>query len=235
MGNTMTPFKLNAIAFAISIGFCAAASAASLSPTEYKSAKETIATDFKTAESACASMKSNAKDICKAEAKGKEEVARAALEERNSPSDKHRYQLSLAKAKADYEVAKEKCDDMDGSGKTNCMQEARAAQTKATNAAKSEMKSADAGKPALVAAVPAKKETAGEYVDDSVITTKIKAAVFEDPSLKSAEINVETLKGTVQLSGFVRSRADINKAVELARKVKGVTSVKNDMIVKGQQ
>jgi len=77
-----------------------------------------------------------------------------------------------------------------------------------------------------------KKEGTGEYVDDSVITTKVKAAIFNEPSLKSAEINVETFKGVVQLSGFVSSRADINKAAELARSVKGVTSVKNDMRVK---
>jgi osmotically-inducible protein OsmY len=76
------------------------------------------------------------------------------------------------------------------------------------------------------------KERTGEYVDDSVITTKVKAAIFEEPSLKSAEINVETFKGTVQLSGFVSSRANIDRAVEVARGVKGVTSVKNDMRVK---
>jgi osmotically-inducible protein OsmY len=76
------------------------------------------------------------------------------------------------------------------------------------------------------------KEGTGEYVDDTVITTKVKAAIFNEPTLKSAEINVETFKGTVQLSGFVNSRADINKAVEVARAVAGVTSVKNDMRVK---
>ena len=80
-----------------------------------------------------------------------------------------------------------------------------------------------------------KKESPGEYIDDSVITTKVKAAVFEEPSLKSAEINVETFKGIVQLTGFVRSRADINKAAEVAKGVKGVKSVKNDMILKGTQ
>jgi osmotically-inducible protein OsmY len=80
-----------------------------------------------------------------------------------------------------------------------------------------------------------KQEGTGEYLDDTVITTKVKAAVFSEPSLKSAEINVETFKGVVQLSGFVSSRADINKAVEVARSVKGVESVKNDMRVKGQQ
>jgi osmotically-inducible protein OsmY len=72
----------------------------------------------------------------------------------------------------------------------------------------------------------------GEYVDDTVITTKVKAAIFNEPTLKSAEINVETFKGVVQLSGFVNSQADINKAAEIARSVQGVTSVKNDMRIK---
>lgn len=75
-------------------------------------------------------------------------------------------------------------------------------------------------------------EGTGEYIDDSVITTKVKTAIFNEPGLKSAEINVETYKGVVQLSGFVNSQADINKAGEVARSVKGVTSVKNDMQVK---
>lgn len=75
-------------------------------------------------------------------------------------------------------------------------------------------------------------EGTGQYIDDSVITTKAKSAIFSDPNLKSAEINVETYKGRVQLSGFVGSQADINRAVELARGVAGVTSVKNDMRLK---
>jgi osmotically-inducible protein OsmY len=77
-----------------------------------------------------------------------------------------------------------------------------------------------------------KQEGTGEYIDDSVITTKVKAAILNEPTLKSAEINVETFKGIVQLSGFVTSRADMDKAVEVARSVKGVTSVKSDMRLK---
>ncbi|NOU23076.1 MAG: BON domain-containing protein [Methyloglobulus sp.] len=77
-----------------------------------------------------------------------------------------------------------------------------------------------------------KHEGMGEYVDDSVLTTKVKAAILEEPSLSSAEINVETFKGEVQLSGFVNSRADISKAVEVARTVSGVRIVKNDMRLK---
>ena len=75
-------------------------------------------------------------------------------------------------------------------------------------------------------------EGTGEYVDDTFITTKVKAAVFNEPTLKSAEINVETFKGIVQLSGFVSSQADINKAVEVTRTVKGVKSVTNSMRLK---
>jgi osmotically-inducible protein OsmY len=78
----------------------------------------------------------------------------------------------------------------------------------------------------------AKHEGTGEYLDDSVITTKVKAELFDEPNLRSGQINVETFKGVVQLSGFVGSRDDINRAVEIARGVKGVVSVKNDMRLK---
>ncbi|MQM31042.1 MAG: transporter [Candidatus Accumulibacter phosphatis] len=85
---------------------------------------------------------------------------------------------------------------------------------------------------AVGCASTSKQEGTGEYVDDSVITSKVKAAIFNEPSLKSAEINVETFKGAVQLSGFVSSPAAISKAVAVTRSVGGVTSVKNDMLVK---
>lgn len=75
-------------------------------------------------------------------------------------------------------------------------------------------------------------EGTGEYVDDTVITSKMKAMILNDPSLKSAEINVETFKGRLQLSGFVNSRADMDRAVAIAREIKGVTSVANDMRLK---
>lgn len=76
------------------------------------------------------------------------------------------------------------------------------------------------------------KEATGEYVDDSVITTKVKAAIVDEPTLSAAEINVETFKGVVQLSGFVSDRADIRRATQVARGVKGVESVKNDIRLK---
>jgi osmotically-inducible protein OsmY len=75
-------------------------------------------------------------------------------------------------------------------------------------------------------------ESPGAYIDDTVITAKVKASIFNEPTIKASEINVETYKGDVQLSGFVADPADAAKAVEIARGVKGVTSVKNDVRVK---
>lgn len=76
------------------------------------------------------------------------------------------------------------------------------------------------------------KEGTGEYVDDTAITTKVKTAIFSEPTLKVAEINVETFKGVVQLSGFVKTQAEIVKASDVARGVGGVKSVKNDIRIK---
>ncbi len=81
------------------------------------------------------------------------------------------------------------------------------------------------------ASTPAHEST-GQYVDDAAITTKVKAAIFNEPTLKATEINVETYKGDVQLSGFVAQPGDAQHAADVARGVKGVVSVKNDIRVK---
>jgi osmotically-inducible protein OsmY len=77
-----------------------------------------------------------------------------------------------------------------------------------------------------------KQESTGEFVDDSVITTKVKALIAADDFLKSFQISVETFKGAVQLSGFVNTQNAADKAGQIARGVKGVTSVRNNLIVK---
>ena len=76
------------------------------------------------------------------------------------------------------------------------------------------------------------QESTGEYVDDSTITAKVKAAILGDPDLKVLQINVETFKGVVQLSGFVNSPQVVSRVVEVARGVSGVKSVKNNLLVK---
>jgi osmotically-inducible protein OsmY len=75
-------------------------------------------------------------------------------------------------------------------------------------------------------------ESTGEIIDDSVITTKVKSLLAGDDFLKSFQIGVETYKGAVQLSGFVNSKQAVDKAVEITRSVKGVKSIKNNLIVK---
>jgi osmotically-inducible protein OsmY len=77
-----------------------------------------------------------------------------------------------------------------------------------------------------------KQEGTGEFVDDSVITTKVKAALLKEPGLKSFEIKVVTFKGVVQLSGFVGTHANMEKAEEITRNIDGVKSVKDDMRLK---
>ena len=84
----------------------------------------------------------------------------------------------------------------------------------------------------LGCAATQKHEGTGEYVDDSVITTKVKAAILEESTLKTLQINVKTYQGVVQLSGFVDSAQSVSKAGEVARRIEHVKSVENDLLVK---
>jgi len=84
----------------------------------------------------------------------------------------------------------------------------------------------------VACASTSKQESTGEYVDDAVITTKVKSLLAADDFLKSFQISVKTYKGTVQLSGLVNSQKAVDTAGQIARSVKGVRSVKNSLIVK---
>ena len=77
-----------------------------------------------------------------------------------------------------------------------------------------------------------KHESTGQYVDDTVITTKVKTAIFNEDTLKMLQINVKSYQGVVQLSGFVESAKSVSKAGEVARRIEGVKEVKNDLVVK---
>jgi osmotically-inducible protein OsmY len=79
---------------------------------------------------------------------------------------------------------------------------------------------------------PASHETAGQSVDDSVVTAKVKAKLVDDPVTKAYQINVETFQGTVQLSGFVDSADAVSRAERLAKDVGGVKGVKNSLQVR---
>ena len=85
---------------------------------------------------------------------------------------------------------------------------------------------------AMGCASTSERSSTGEYIDDSVITTKVKTAIFNEPDLKVLQIGVETYKQVVQLSGFVGTYAQITKAGNVAREVAGVRSVSNDLKIK---
>lgn len=76
------------------------------------------------------------------------------------------------------------------------------------------------------------QQTAGEYVDDARITTAVKARFADDPAVAATSIGVETLNGTVQLTGFAKSQAEKDQAVALTRQVKGVQAIRNDIVVR---
>ena len=81
-------------------------------------------------------------------------------------------------------------------------------------------------------AVVRKQETVGAYVDDATITASVKARFVDDKTVDAGAINVQTLKGTVLLAGFAKSAAEKNQAESIARNVKGVTAVRNELVVR---
>lgn len=85
---------------------------------------------------------------------------------------------------------------------------------------------------AIGCAGSATQESTGEYIDDTWITTKVKASLVDDPDVKAREVNVETFKGVVQLSGFVESAEAMARAIDIAAGIEGVTSVRNNMTIK---
>lgn len=140
----MNKLNINVIALAVSLAFSAGAMAQGMSKNDYKAGKDRITAEYKLAKAGCASLSGNPKDICVAETKGKERVAMAELEASYKPTPKNHYQARVAKAEADYAVAKERCDDMPGNAKDVCVKEAKAAETAAMADAKAQMKTSDA-------------------------------------------------------------------------------------------
>jgi hypothetical protein len=164
----MNKLNMLMLAMAISFGYSAGSMAAGLSKDDYKAEKARIEATYKLEKHGCASLSGNSNDVCEVEAKGKERVAMADLIANYKPSRNTRYEARIAKAEADFAVAREKCDDMAGNTKDVCVKEAKAAQMTAkadarahrdisdANATASD-KSAEAGKDAEA------KKRAAEY------------------------------------------------------------------------
>jgi hypothetical protein len=135
---------MNVLTLSISMIFSVGVSAQSMSEGDFKASKVKIAAAYKSEKAECGTLSGNPKDICIATAKGKEMVASADLEEGYKPGRKTHYQTRVAKAEAEYAVAKEKCDDMTGNAKDVCRKEAKSKVVAAEADAKVQMKTSDA-------------------------------------------------------------------------------------------
>jgi len=208
----------------------------------YKAAEDKAESDYKVAKDNCKSLKHNAKDICKEEAKVAQRRAEldATTQYQNTPKDVEHAKKKLADA--EYDLAKERCDDMSGSQKSACKADAKAAKKDAIAAA--ENPNATATTTGAIAqntreagtnlSNTAHEKTADTRtaMSDTMITTKVKAEMAADPVVKAMDVHVETQKGIVMLSGFVPTKAEADKAVEVARKVEGVQEVKSSIQIK---
>lgn len=206
--------------------------------TAYKSAWDKAESDYKVAKAKCKSLKGNAEDVCKEEAKVA--LAQAQLDVtqkyKNTPSDISRAEHKVAEAQ--YDLGKERCDDQSGAAKSACKAEAKATYER-TLAARGDhtttgavaQNARDAG---ANVADATRDKTAGASVamTDTMITTKVKAEMAADPLVKAMDVHVETQNGIVMLSGFVPSKAEADKAVEIARAVKDVKEVKSSIQIK---
>jgi osmotically-inducible protein OsmY len=202
----------------------------------YKSAWDKTEANYKAAKDHCKSLKGNAEDVCKEEAKVA--VAKAQLDVtqkyKNNPSDMSRAEHKVAEA--EYDLAKEKCDDV--AAKSACKSEAKAsydrtlASTGATSTTGAVAQDARDAGASVAAATKEKSADASVAMSDTMITTKVKAEMAADPVVKAMEVHVETQNGVVMLSGFVPTRTEADKAVQIARNVKDVKDVKSSLQIK---
>lgn len=185
----MKNFNLTILSAALFLAMSSGAMAATMSKAEYKEAKDALSATYKTEQAACKALKGNAKDICVEEAKGREKVGKAELEANFSPSDKHQYDVRMAKAEAAYAVAKEKCDDLAGNAQDVCRKEAKAefvtakanakvAETKADANATAREKSGDANETARKSTAEARKDASADKREAEYAVAKEKCEAY---------------------------------------------------------
>ena len=225
----------------------ASASFAATTPNDdkvaYKAATSKAESDYKTAKAACDAQTGNAKDVCQEQAKvaRANSEATAAMQYKNDKKSVEKAQTNVADA--NYDLAKAQCAPMTGAEKDSCLTGAKAMHTAAVNDAKAGKQAADVAQTGIDCSTlsgtdkascetRAKSALAKDTVADSVITTKVKTELLAEPALKSLDVHVETANGTVMLSGFVPSQAEADKAVNVARNVKGVSKVQSSLRVK---
>jgi len=173
------------LAVAAGMALSAGVMAQTIDRTEFNDGKSRIGAEYQAATNACAALSDNARDICIAQAKGQQKVARAELEARRQPSSKKHYDVRIARADADYGVARKKCDDLSGNVKDVCVKEAKAARITAKADARAQLKSANANAVAVearddaaVKSRDARQEADAETVDAQFTVAREKCDVY---------------------------------------------------------
>jgi osmotically-inducible protein OsmY len=209
----------------------------------YKAATSQAESAYKTSKAACDAQSGNGKDVCIEQAKvaRANSEATAAWQYKNDKKSVEKAQTNVADA--NYNLAKAQCSPLTGAEKDSCLTGAKAMHTAAVNDAKAGKKAADVAQTGIDCSTltgtdkascetRAQTSLAKDSVADTVITTKVKTELMAEPALKSLDVHVETTNGTVMLSGFVPSQAEVDKAVNVARNVKGVSKVQSSLRVK---
>lgn len=203
----MKKLSINALVMAISLAFSAQAMAQAMSKDDYKAAKDKISAEYKSGKAACGALSGNAKDICVLEAKGKEKVAKAELEQSYKPTVKNSYEVRVAKAEADYAVAKEKCDDLAGNVKDVCVKEAKAVLVTAKADAKAQMKTTNASTTAAEKTSDARTK-AGTQISDA----RTDAAIDKnDANYKVDKEKCDILAGAAKDNCIAQAKARFGK------------------------
>lgn len=174
----MNHFNIKALAVAVTLAFSLGAMAQNTTKAEYKAGNDKIAAEYKLAKADCASLSGNANDVCVVEAKGIEKVAKAELEASYKPTTNNFYDVRIAKAEADFGVAKEKCDELSGNTKDVCVKEAEALQTTAKAEANAQLKTTDADATANETSAEARKEATVDETDAGYAVAKEKCDTF---------------------------------------------------------
>jgi osmotically-inducible protein OsmY len=238
---------MNKLLFLAMAGVASASFAATPMPNNdkvaYQQMNDKAASDYKTAKAACDAQTGNAKDVCVKDAKATRAHVEADATAQYKNDKKSMQKARIAVADADYDLAKAKCAPSAAADKDACLGNAKSTQTAAISDAKADRHAADVaqtgkdcnmltGANKVSCQAGNKTEMAGDTVADSMITTKVKAELLREPNLKSLDVHVETTNGTVMLSGFVPSQVEVDKAVDVARNVKGVNKVQSALRIK---
>jgi osmotically-inducible protein OsmY len=208
----------------------------------YKAAIAKSDADYKTAKAACDAQSGNAKDVCEqAKVNRANAESTAAVQYKNDKKSIEKAQINVADA--NYDLAKAQCAAKSGADKDSCLSGAKAQHTAWVQDAKAGKKAADVAQTGIDCSAMTGTDKAGcearsktalakDTLADSAITTKVKTELLAEPALKSLDVHVETTNGTVMLSGFVPSQAEVDKAVDVARNVKGVNKVQSSLRIK---